>query len=754
MLAPLAEFKVEAVLRENDHLHLVYDIENMRGSGLVETRTTPVAAGLDVEVALAGVRVRFPNVEPGVGNVMGVVRGVPVLPPNDSLRSLPGIANGDAGTDIFTSAAFTGPVTVSLHYPADNLTPAQQEQVRMYQLKRDGVWEDITISAGAGLVAGRTDGFSIFALFIATSAIPPEVPVFNPPGPASVVSVTSSTIQLAWAPNGNPPDTQFDVFYGADVSSGALKARFTGFGGVLTGLSSATPYQIQVCRAAACNLILPSAERCGAPIAATTDPGQPPPGSGVSASGLAIAIDPSGHLWEVAREGTVFKLGRFSPSGIFQGSVVLPGATDNASWSVGFDDSGHALAIGSVLDSAGTDVDLGVFRVSPEGTSLVSSATFNSEFGKSDISLDATGDAWITGAILTEGSFDSGIFKVVLGLWRYCPHNETIKLITTYGRGAGLDAGFGIRLVGEDIWISGFSQNPAPAPGTAPLDLALWKFSKTGALLAGPFLRPGYALGVEGDLTAKLEVSPAGLFVAASRAGPGASQLAFLKYDFSGNLLIERHWDSPLGEYPRGIALNAQGDILVAGQVQGNQSEEAVLWKYGADGSFVNAQLLAGQGNARGVAVAGQEAWLAVGASSSPYRFAGGAAVAGNDMLISSASSPGPADTTAPVTTILVNGLGISSATAVLASTDIVSFAASDAGTGVRETRYSLDGGIATIFTAAFSLAAGTRTLAFQSVDRAGNTEPVKMVSILWSEGRAFPERDIGAQETVRGRGR
>ncbi|MFA6579158.1 MAG: Ig-like domain-containing protein, partial [Elusimicrobiota bacterium] len=87
-------------------------------------------------------------------------------------------------------------------------------------------------------------------------------------------------------------------------------------------------------------------------------------------------------------------------------------------------------------------------------------------------------------------------------------------------------------------------------------------------------------------------------------------------------------------------------------------------------------------------------------------------------------------DSLPPITTLLVDALPSSATTLTLVSTDTLGFTASDSGVGVQETRYRLDGAAETVFSTAFSLAAGTHTLAFYSLDRAGNTEGQRAIGI------------------------
>ncbi|MEK7388431.1 MAG: Ig-like domain-containing protein [Elusimicrobiota bacterium] len=87
-------------------------------------------------------------------------------------------------------------------------------------------------------------------------------------------------------------------------------------------------------------------------------------------------------------------------------------------------------------------------------------------------------------------------------------------------------------------------------------------------------------------------------------------------------------------------------------------------------------------------------------------------------------------DSLPPVTTLQVNGLGVSATSLVLVSTDSLGFAASDAGTGALETRFSIDGATETVFVSTFSLGAGAHSLVFFSVDRALNREDPRRFEI------------------------
>ncbi|MFA6091303.1 MAG: PQQ-binding-like beta-propeller repeat protein, partial [Elusimicrobiota bacterium] len=87
-------------------------------------------------------------------------------------------------------------------------------------------------------------------------------------------------------------------------------------------------------------------------------------------------------------------------------------------------------------------------------------------------------------------------------------------------------------------------------------------------------------------------------------------------------------------------------------------------------------------------------------------------------------------DATPPSTDLLVNGQVSDATSLVLISTDVLAFAADDAGAGVAATLIALDGAAPAPFTTAFSLTQGTHTLAFHSRDNLDNQELEHAVAI------------------------
>jgi len=106
------------------------------------------------------------------------------------------------------------------------------------------------------------------------------------------------------------------------------------------------------------------------------------------------------------------------------------------------------------------------------------------------------------------------------------------------------------------------------------------------------------------------------------------------------------------------------------------------------------------------------------------------ASIADLDGNVAYATSTFFLDSIPPVTTLLVDGLTRGATSLVLVTTDTIGFVAVDSGTGVAATYDSLNGGTQTVYVSTFSLASGSYTLAYHSVDKAGNVETSHTVSL------------------------
>ncbi|MBI5624770.1 MAG: IPT/TIG domain-containing protein [Elusimicrobia bacterium] len=528
--------------------------------------------------------------------------------------------------------------------------------------------------------------------------------------------------------------------------------------------------------------------------------------------GLAVSVDDAGGVWLAYLDVSGVHLAKHDSQGAPAGSVILPHAAEDGMWSIQFDYSGNAYAVGIASGPETVGLDLAVYKVDPSGTQVLDTTVLNSVGDLNDYAVDSAGDLWITGAI-----GDASLESVQLALWRYDLAGDMLTLATTYSR-AGFDLGMGIALRDDELWVSGFSKSPA----TGKLDLALWRFNGSGVLAGAPVLKQDYLDSFVNDANAKLAVRDGFLYVAATRHDQaGGMDLALLKYDGQGTLYSERIWQGggEGADWPVAIKPTAGGLIAAGGSRSGDDSRLGV-WRIGTDGRVLSAETLSPNvGPAQDMTVSGSDVWLALH-EAYPYRFTTGQPLAGTEVLLSSFSDTTPPvlaltpvqggtrtvarpeltaaysdagagidlasvrlyldeaditgqavvtassasyvpaadlgqgthavsasvsdlagntaqassaffiDSLAPVTTFLVNGIAVSTTSLAASTTDFFGFSAADAGVGVLETRYAVDGAGLQVYSGGFALSAGTHTLTFASQDQAGNLEASRVAEV------------------------
>jgi len=98
--------------------------------------------------------------------------------------------------------------------------------------------------------------------------------------------------------------------------------------------------------------------------------------------------------------------------------------------------------------------------------------------------------------------------------------------------------------------------------------------------------------------------------------------------------------------------------------------------------------------------------------------------------IVTSSTTTFVVDTIPPVTSLQVDGLTTSATSLVLISTDTLGFTSTDAVSGVAQTFYALDASTPIVYASAFSVSVGTHSLAFHSMDKAGNVEATHNVAL------------------------
>lgn len=367
-------------------------------------------------------------------------------------------------------------------------------------------------------------------------------------------------------------------------------------------------------------------------------------GDGGGAGGLGIGKDPSDEFWSVFAGDGAVSFAHSDSSGALISSTSLQDAGDGLPWSVFFNTAGRAYAIGMANDPATQALDLAIYQASPSGDAIESRTLFDSGYASNELVFDAKSPGWIAGAAQTAGPADfeaEGERSFALALWRFDPALGTVQLSTSTTR-AGFDFGSGLAVDADgSLWVVGYSLRP-DAPDLGALDLALRHYAADGqTLLGGPYFLPGYLDHFDGPVNAKVHVTADAVYAAAPRRnGSDGFDMAFLKFDkATGAALVEKIWRAGDGapSYPVAVLPEAAGLLIVGGI--GAVATEAVLWRFGYDGSFLSAAT-ADAGGAQGAVFKGTELWLSVDGSTVPYRVMSEAPAAGNVIDISTPAGP------------------------------------------------------------------------------------------------------------------
>jgi hypothetical protein len=445
--------------------------------------------------------------------------------------------------------------------------------------------------------------------------------------------------------------------------------------------------------------------------------------------GMGLSADSSGQLWTVFIDSGPVSVARASSFGVFVASTTLPNADSLFPWSVVFDASNNPYVVGSAAGPSGYDL-VALYAVAPNGSTLVSSTTYDSGFSNNNYVDVATG-TWAAGAVQTSGAPDgSGSSSYALALWKVTPAAGLIQLTTTYSR-AGLDLATDVAPdAAGHLWVTGFSLSPAPRSPRS-FDLALWEFSSDGTtLLAGPFIREGYFNDFQTTLRARIAVSSSAIYVAAPRYdAANQSGLDLVVFSTSGVVQAESSWLSGDGAsvFPGALFADNAGRLVATGGFDEGDGTLAGVWRYNTAGTLLSvAQLDAG--GARGAASNANGLWLPVDGSTSPVADAGEVAASG-----------ALGDVEPPRTSLVAGAPSFSTGTPLyVSSTTALGFSAVDdfyaVGDGlgtVSLTEASVDGAPFAPAANVFSVTAeGLHAVNFYSIDNQGHAEVIESSSV------------------------
>ncbi|MDP3543650.1 MAG: fibronectin type III domain-containing protein, partial [Elusimicrobiota bacterium] len=378
----------------------------------------------------------------------------------------------------------------------------------------------------------------------------------------------------------------------------------------------------------------------------------------------AFHRDLSGRQWVVVSDPAgSYRLRRFDSGGALLGEVSLSSAASDSGFKIASGPGGDAWVAGGTSD--GGPVGLGVWRVSADGQTLISSAAVYGSFDiyPGGVAVDASSRAWIA-AVET---LDAGLSGARFALWRFEADGALSSGFPVFHqRESGVfDGGLSIALDGDgDVWSAGVSSRPA----AAAFDLALWRFSPSGVLREGFPVYRGDTFKTLDDLDASLVIAPGGkAWVASSQLFPGCTdqQQALFRFGASGVVELQRYWHNTAetASNSRSIALASDGGPWVLGQSAGS----AAVWSYDSFGDLLpgyprtDSNLFS-----ESLALdAGDAPWVVYG--STPGAFVGAQSVAGAPGLPACAQPPSG---TLSGSVIVDGGAPAGSTVAIIASSD------------------------------------------------------------------------------------
>ncbi|MEK6536676.1 MAG: hypothetical protein AABZ63_04250, partial [Actinomycetota bacterium] len=379
-----------------------------------------------------------------------------------------------------------------------------------------------------------------------------------------------------------------------------------------------------------------------------------------------MAFDNAGAVWEIfTPDGTDFGLAKYS-GGVMVASATLPNGVENANWSLNFDQSDNAYAVGAASDTnyLSVGLDLAVYKVSAGagGGVLLSSATLNNPiYNKDDMgfgsSTNSAGEIWIAGIQQTGGNIgdNDGSQTYAGALWKYNMGTGVLSGPTTtfFGLIAGT-VGFGDVKIdnAQNLWVLGTSSNPATdASDGRKMDLFLAKYDPTGASLISQSSVKGFHWGLDFVDSLSLAISTfAGgpLYATGARmntvAGLANTDLAFIKFTSTGGVAIEKYWHNTVSnsdDAGQKIAINPyppSGNIFIVGEYSKYEDGQATVWHYTPDGTLVFAESL-GSGNIHGIAIDANNNKYLAGGSTYPIAYT---PFSGIDLVATGKGAEGP----------------------------------------------------------------------------------------------------------------
>ncbi len=299
---------------------------------------------------------------------------------------------------------------------------------------------------------------------------------------------------------------------------------------------------------------------------------------------------------------------------IFSGALILSSVLVSANQSITIE---RVWGSGMAVDNAGNIAFTGstgsfnqggsiayLFKLDPSGRQLCfrtfgpqnnyrpnggTGYTSDDTFGY-DVAFDSSNNMYWVGTTM---SFNHETFNVFL--IKFDPSCNQLYQVN-WGGGQGDDIARGVTVDASDnVYVTGSTSNYGSGQGFVTTDVFLLKFGPSGEpqwSRTWGGLQNDYGTGVAADSVGNVYV------VGSTESYGGQSDFLLLKYDPYGNLLYQKVWGGPQGDYGTGVAVDGGDNVYMTGYSYSYGSipgvPNAVLVKYDPTGDQLFAETWGG----------------------------------------------------------------------------------------------------------------------------------------------------------------